>query len=324
MQEAETRAKDPSVCPLSDAELADLNAKGFIGPFTLFEPEEMKAQWKQLRLQLFDRKNVVYADARPSSTLYNYDRHLDNAFLAGLVCRTEIVSKIASVLGPNVLCWRTEFLPKYEGEKGHSWRQAFTFGGLSERGTAHIQWPDGSRFAGAVTAWIAFTDADEETGCMQFIPGSQYTKFYDESKGMQYDPDEAHGNTIDAIPRAYFGYDWRKIQVDPSWSPDESKAVSVSCRAGQFLIYWSTVLHASLPHPGKTRQIQVALTARYVPTSVSIYGNMKDTNKITESGMSCSLNRYGVVLVSGRDTYKHNRIRTHTTTGVPFINSNPR
>jgi hypothetical protein len=30
------------------------------------------------------------------------------------------------------------------------------------------------------------------------------------------------------------------------------------------------------------------------------------------------------VLVSGRDKYKHNSIRTHTTTGVPFINSNMR
>jgi len=324
MQQAQTRENGAGSFSLSRDELASFNARGFIGPFTLLEPATMKAQWKQLRVQLFDRRNVVFADAPPGSTIYNYDRHLDNAFLAGIISQPEIVGRVASILGPDVLCWRTEFLPKYPGEEGHSWRQAFTFGGLSDRGTPHIRWPQGSPFAGAVTIWVSFTDADAETGCIQFIPGSHHTMFFDERKGMHYDPRKTNQNQSNGISREYFGYDWRELQLDPSWEPEESKAVSVPCQAGQFIIYWSTVLHASLPHPGTTNQMQVALTARYVPTSVVVYGDMKEHNKITESGMSCSLEKYGAVLVSGRDKYKHNSIRTHTTTGVPFINSNMR
>jgi non-heme Fe2+,alpha-ketoglutarate-dependent halogenase len=45
---------------------------------------------------------------------------------------------------------------------------------------------------------------------------------------------------------------------------------------------------------------------------------------VHELGGSYSLDNYGAVLVSGRNEYSHNRIRTHTTRGKEFVNSNPR
>jgi len=308
---------------LSQQDLALFDSRGFLGPFTLFEPEEMKLHWKQLRLQLFNRTHAVYADTPPSSTLYNYDRHLDNPFLAGLVCRTELVSRVASILGPDVLCWRSEFLPKYPGEDGHAWRQAHCFGGLSD-GIPHVRWAKSEIYDGGVTVWITFTGADEETGCMQFIPGTHRTIFFDDRKAMRYDPTRTNWTEVNGIRRGYFGYDWRDIQVVPNWEPDESKAISVPCRAGQFIMYCSGVLHSSLPHPGNTSRVQMAMTIRYAPTSVTIYDDMKNTNSISEAGASASLEKYGAVLVSGIDEYKRNAIRTHTTTGIPFINSCPR
>jgi non-heme Fe2+,alpha-ketoglutarate-dependent halogenase len=83
-------------------------------------------------------------------------------------------------------------------------------------------------------------------------------------------------------------------------------------------------MHASLPHAAKTNEMRMAFAARYVPTSVTIYEHMKDTNIVTELGGSFSLEKFGAVLVAGRDDFAHNRIRTHTTAGKPFVNALPR
>jgi non-heme Fe2+,alpha-ketoglutarate-dependent halogenase len=308
---------------LSRNELGEFHTRGFLGPYTLFEPDEMKAHWKKrLRLELFDRSHVVYPDAQPGSGVYDYDRHLDNFFLAELICRPEIVHRMSSILGPDVICWRSEFFPKYPHDEGSAWHQADTFGGGD--GIPHVIWPNGSDFGGAMTAWIAFTDATVETSCMQFIPGTQRTMYYDESKGMHYDPKRVNRTEINGVLRGFFGYDWRDIQKDPDWSPDESKAVSMPCRAGQFIIFPSTLMHASTPHLGKTGQMRLAFAARYVPPSVTVYASMKETGMVKELGGSYSIRDFGVVLVSGRDDYKHNRVRTHTTRGKAFLNANPR
>jgi non-heme Fe2+,alpha-ketoglutarate-dependent halogenase len=126
---------------------------------------------------------------------------------------------------------------------------------------------------------------------------------------------------VNNVRRGFYGYDWREIRKDPTWEPDESKAVSMPCRAGQFLIFPTTLMHASTPHTKKTKEMRLAFAARYVPTSVKIYG---ERSSVTELGGSFSLENYGAVLVSGKNTYTQNRIRTHTTKGKAFINCDPK
>src|SRR6267154_552443 len=110
-------------------ELAGFHARGYAGPFTLYQPEEMKATWKRERLRLLDRSKAAYPDANAISgatNISNYDRHLDSDFLADHICRSEIVDRVSSVLGPDLFCWRTEFFPKHPGDEGTDWHQADT------------------------------------------------------------------------------------------------------------------------------------------------------------------------------------------------------
>lgn len=304
----------------SPQELAEFSQRGVAGPFTLMPPEEMEENWKRERLRLFDRTHAVYPDAQPGSGVYDYDRHLDNSFLAEVICRPEITHRMASILGPDVLCWRTEFFVKYPGDEATDWHQADTFGGAN--GIPHISWPNGSQFNGTLTAWIAFTDADVDTACMRFIPGTRGVLHYDESKGMQYAPQMNNRRSIDGEIRGFFGYDWRELKTDPNWQPDETKAITLPCRAGQFLIFWSTTMHASHRHEGRTKKYRLAFAPRYVPTSVRIYENMRETNRVDEFGGSFTLDEYGSVLVSGRNDFSHHRIRNHTTLGREFGNFN--
>ncbi|MFH9663534.1 phytanoyl-CoA dioxygenase family protein [Streptomyces sp. NPDC017248] len=80
------------------------------------------------------RSMAVYGDEAAESgntNISNYDRHLDSTFLADHICRPEIVDRVRSVLGPDVLNWRTEFFPKYPGDEGTDWHQADTFANAS-------------------------------------------------------------------------------------------------------------------------------------------------------------------------------------------------
>ncbi len=145
---------------LSDSELQHFQANGFVGPFTLYDREEMKQIWRRKRIELMDRSAAVYQDEAAKSgatNIANYDRHLDDDFLADHISRPEIVGRVASILGPDVLCWRSEFFPKYPGDEGTDWHQADTFANAS--GTPQILWPNGSDFGGTITVWCAFTDA---------------------------------------------------------------------------------------------------------------------------------------------------------------------
>lgn len=302
---------------LSPAERASFERDGCIGPFTLYPPDEMHERFRQLRAQLIDRGHSIYTiDGRVPelSAIANYDRHLDVEFLAQHICRREIVERVQSILGSDVLCWRSEFFPKYPGNPGTDWHQASDFSAVTASGRPQIEWTTGPRFRGALTVWTAFTDSTIANGCLQLMPGTHNTMYFDEAKGATYRADEhARAEAGNGRDRAFFGYDYRELQVDPDWKPDESKARSMVMQAGQFMIFWSTLMHASHPHTGGP--MRMGYTVRYLPTSARVFPY---STTLDEYGGQCSLQNYGAVIVGGRDAYGHNRLRTTTTRGYRF------
>jgi non-haem Fe2+, alpha-ketoglutarate-dependent halogenase len=285
---------------------------GYIGPFDLYDSDEIKKKYSdELRSAIFDRQYAVY-DIENTSLLAGYDRHLDINFFSQHVIRREILDKLESVLGPDIICWRSEMFPKYPGDEGTDWHQADTFAHAS--GAPQIQWPNETDFGGAVTVWTAVTDVTEETACLRFIPGTQEEMFYDESKEMRYEPEEVNKLEKDGMKLGFFGYDYRNLQKDPNFKPDESQAVSIEMKAGQFVIFWSTLMHSSFPNRSKNKS-RLGFTARYVPASVKIY---PDTDTVDEYGTTLSLDKYGVVVASGKDKFGHNRVLTKNTRGLEF------
>lgn len=296
---------------LSEEELESFRKNGYIGPFDLYGEDEIKEEYKKLRAQMFDREHAVY-DVEHTSLLAGYDRHLDINFFSQHIMKRQILDKLEEILGPDLLCWRSELFPKYPGDEGTDWHQADTFAHAS--GSPQIQWPS-SEFGGAVTVWTAVTEASEETGCLRFIPGTQEEMAYDETKEMSYNPDDVNNLEKDGMKRGFFGYDYRNLQKDPDFTPDESAAVSIQMRPGQFVIFWSTLMHSSFPNSSKNKT-RLGFTARYVPTCVKVY---PDTDTVDEYGTILSLEKYGTVLVSGEDTYGHNRRLTKNTRDKDFV-----
>lgn len=123
-----------------------------------------------------------------------------------------------------------------------------------------------------------------------------------------------NGRTKEGLPRGFFGYDYRQLQVDPDWKPDESQAFPVVMTRGPCLIFWSTLMHASLPNVTR-KDYRMGFAARYVPSSVRIY---PDTDHVEEYGGRIPLTRYSAVLVSGDDRHGLNRISGTNLLGEPF------
>lgn len=304
--------------PLSSKELESFHKDGYIGPFDLYDEGEMDANLRALRPKLLNTKNAIYRSDRAVSGVTNlssYDRHIDVDFLARHITRPEIVDRVSSILGPDVLCWRSEFFPKYPGDEGTDWHQADNFSNVAGSKHPQILWPEDAQFGGTITVWAAFTEATVGNGCLQFIPGSHRTMNYDETKVMTYDASRINQVTKGGVKRGFFGYDYRQLQKNPSWRPDESLAVSQVMRHGQFVIFWSTLMHASHPHSGATDQMRLGYAARYLPTSVHVY---PFSETLEEFGGSATLERYGCVLVSGRNDYDHNRFINATVNGFRF------
>jgi non-heme Fe2+,alpha-ketoglutarate-dependent halogenase len=298
-------------------DVAKFHERGYMGPFKVYEPDEMEPLWRRERLNLMDRSKAVYdeGDAQAGNTnIANYDRHLDSTFLADHICRPEIVDRVAAVLGPNVLCWRSEFFPKYPGDEGTDWHQADTFAFAS--GKPQILWPESEKeFGGTITVWTAFTEASQDTACLQFIPGTHRTMFYDETKNMHYQPDKINAQNKGGVNRGFYGYDYRELQKDPNWRPPSERAVDMVMKPGEAILFWSTLMHASRPHTAPEKGMRLGFAGRYVPTSVRVY---PDTSDVDEYGGKVSLKDYGAVLVAGTDTYDHNRKVTETTKGHKF------
>lgn len=296
---------------LSSEQLERFRNDGFIGPFDMYDSEEIRETYKSVRAELFDRSHAVYQlDHR--SRLAGYDRHLDVDFFSQHIMRREILDKLEGILGPDIICWRSEMFPKYPGDEGTDWHQADTFAHAS--GEPQIQWPMGSDFGGSVTVWTAMTDATEETGCLRFVPSTHEEMFYDESKTMEYQPEKVNLLEKGGVNRGFFGYDYRSLQKDPDFVPDEDAAVSIVMNAGQFVIFWSTLMHSSLPNTTKNKT-RLGFTARYIPACVQVYPN---TDTIDEYGTVLSLDKYGVVIVSGHDSSEHNRVRSASERGYKF------
>lgn len=281
----------------SDKELEDFRKNGFAGPFNLYDHGEMKQITRKLRYSLLDRTNAIYDagdDINEINDRANYDRHLDVPFLMDHVKQPMIVDKLVDILGENVLCWRSEWFPKYPGDKGTSWHQADTFEFSS--GEPQILWPNKADFGGTITVWTALTDTTVDTACLKFMPGTHEELYYDESIGVEFDPNAIHDG--------FFGYKYQNLQKDADWVPDESKAKSMEMKAGQFIIFWSTLMHASHGHAGLTNDMRLGLAARYVPDIVSVYpGNPKE---LTEFGSTVSLEKFRSVEVAGMNTNPNN------------------
>src|SRR6266436_1100646 len=180
-------------------------------------------------------RGVRAAEGRAVQGRYAHKSHLLLAWLAELVRRRPILDGVEDLHGLDLLCWTTNFFIKEAADPAFvSWHQDSTYWGLSK--------------PNVVTAWVAFTEATEANGAMEYIPGS---------------------HKLDQIPhRATFAKHnlltrGQEVMVEV----ELSRRRVITLRPGEMSLHYVRLVHGSPPNPSGDRRIGFAI--RYIPTDVA-------------------------------------------------------
>lgn len=289
---------------LTETQLQFFKDNGFVGPFKLYDPADAVKRWNRAKLEMVLSKNKPH-----SSTIINYDRHLDCNTLSEHVTRPEIVSKLRSLMGDDIVCWKTNIFPKYPGDAGTGWHQVETFAAaqVGRKPVPALTYTEKTpHVTSELTVWTAFSQAKREHGCLTFIPGTHKKWYYDESRTMT--------PKVESKRHDFFGYDYDELKIDKDWDPDSEESVKMEMEAGEFVIFLAKCVHGSLPNT-TTDYTRMGFASRYVSPSVKVYENV---DKLDEFGDVIDLAYHGCVLVSGEDRYRYNRISPTNLNGYQF------
>jgi len=160
--------------------------------------------------------------------------HLLFTWAHALVTHPRILDAVEDLLGPDLLCWTTNFFIKEPRDPGFvSWHQDSTYWGLDPHDV--------------VTAWLALSDAPVESGAMKFMPGS---------------------HKLDQLPHTdtYHKDNLLTRGQEIAVAVDERQAVDVPLKAGEMSLHHVKLVHASKANTTANRRIGLAI--RYIPTYV--------------------------------------------------------
>jgi ectoine hydroxylase-related dioxygenase (phytanoyl-CoA dioxygenase family) len=171
---------------------------------------------------------------KPLQGNYRHKTHLLFTWADALVHHPAILDAVEDAIGPDILCWTTNFFIKEAASPGFvSWHQDSTYWGLD---------PDD-----VITAWVAFTDVTPENGYMQFIPGSHKTEQLPHVDTFHRDNLLSRGQEI-------------AVEVD------KSRAVGIPLKAGEMSLHHIKLVHGS--DANRTNDRRIGLAIRYIPTYV--------------------------------------------------------
>jgi len=212
---------------LTPAQIEQYRVEGCVFPIRIMS--ETAATELRGRLEAFERRTggPLQGDMRHKS-------HLLFTWLAELVRRSSILDTVEDLHGPDLLCWTTNFFIKEAADPAFvSCHQDSTYWGLSTQDV--------------VTAWVAFTEATEANGAMEYIPGSQ---------------------KLDQIPHrdTFARHNLLTRGQEVMVEVDRSQRRIITLRPGEMSLHHVRLVHGSPPNPSNDRRIGFAI--RYIPTMV--------------------------------------------------------
>jgi len=233
---------------LTSADVQRYHDDGFLGPIPVLTPEEVREY--RAGLEAFERRSGAKLGFPEKSKSYLLFDWAD-----AIVHHQGVLDVVEDLIGPNILVYHLTMHIKEPGSDGVViWHQDDDYFHLSP--------------AEHVTAWVALSDATEETGCMRMVPGVH-------KEGLV-----AHINDPqpDHIIRLGKGIHGRFNDTD---------GVLVPVPAGAMSLHHTHTPHCSAPNRGKDRRIGVGIS--YIPAHV---------RPLTEP-------RSSALLVRGEDRHGH-------------------
>lgn len=212
---------------LTEQQVAAFQRDGFLFPIPVMTAEEARRYRREL--ETYEQSN-----GGPISSNMRHKVHLLFTWANALVHHPKILDAIEDVLGPDILCWTSNFFIKEPGTPAFvSWHQDATYWGLSSDEV--------------VTAWVALSDAPVESGAMKFWPGSH-------RMAQLPHVDTFHDNNL--LSRG------QELAVEVP----EAEGVVVPLKAGEVSLHHVKLVHGSGPNSSGDRRIGLAI--RYIAPHV--------------------------------------------------------
>lgn len=212
---------------LSNTELAHYHGNGYHFPVRVFT----EAEALELRAALERHER---ASGGPLQGRWRVKSHLLFTWADRIVHHPAVLDAVEDVIGPDILCWTTNFFIKEAASPGFvSWHQDAAYWGLDPEEV--------------VTAWVALSPSDLVSGCMKVIPGTHH---------------DSHVPHVDTFAENNMLTRGQEIAVEV----DESQAVSVMLRPGEMSLHDIKLVHGSAPNRSNDRRIGLAI--RYLPAHV--------------------------------------------------------
>ena len=218
---------------LTDKSIEKYKADGFLFPIDAFSIREAALFREEL-----ETMEDAYASVKLPKPLSSYKRGPANAVipLAATIAKDKrVLDIVESILGANILIWAAEFFIK-EKKTDHfvGMHQDLTYWGMGET-------------SGQVTAWIALSLSNKESGCMEFVRESHKNKIL---------PHEDTFSKNSLLSRG------QEIQVN---IPIE-KRIFAELKPGQMSLHHGLMIHGSGPNSSDDRRIGIAI--RYINPDV--------------------------------------------------------
>jgi len=259
---------------LSETQIRQFSEDGFLGPFDAFSPEEM-ADFREELLAVESKASETYGFVTPR------DRHFEMPRLWNYMSSSAITERLAQLLGPDLLCWRSQVFYKGPKSPAIQFHQASTF--MVEDYLDPAVFPPNRDEMFQLTVWVAVDDATPENGCLQFVSGS-----HDRMRTVKFGGEEGFYN-------ANFSLEFDR---------DPSQIVTLPVRAGQFVIFTERCIHGSPPN--STDRHRLAFNLRVVPAHVPVYTD-KEKYRSVYNGGKYDLKKWGVTPLRGEDRYQLSR-----------------
>ncbi|HKY93866.1 MAG TPA: phytanoyl-CoA dioxygenase family protein [Kiloniellales bacterium] len=238
---------------LPPADVAFYAEHGYLAPIAVLTPEEatrFRSCLERFEAEHPDRKELLRDKT-----------HLALRWADELIRHPRILDAVEQILGPDILCWSSEFFIKdAQDRKFVSWHQDSTYWGLEP--------PE------VLTAWVALTDSMSANGAMRVIPGS---------------------HRIDQVPHrdTFAGDNLLSRGQEVALEMDESRAIALELQPGEMSLHHVRLIHGSEPNPSQRRRVGFAI--RYLPTHVRQVVGQRDSAMLVRG-----IDRFGHFLLEQR------------------------
>lgn len=201
---------------------------GFFAPIDVLPAADLR-DVVQRHAQL--QQHVVQHCGAPQ----RFKLHLLANWLADIVRHPAILDVVEQLIGPNILCWSTDFFIKPPQDPSFvSLHQDCTYAGLTP-------------FDGAVNVWLALTPSTQASGCLQVIPGSHQLGQLSHRQTDSKDNMLFYGQTIE-----------QPFQ--------QAQHVNIELQPGQASIHHMVIAHGS--QPNTTHLPRIGFVLRYMHPAV--------------------------------------------------------